>query len=849
MKRNHLSAAVALACLLSTGAAMAQSSADPAAGGQTGTTQPAQRSGVSSTSNTTTSNDTKRVQELSAVQVQAKSLSLGSGLMAVQTAPKAVSTITRDAIVHAAPGATFVQLIDSIPGVNASTDDNNGLANGNYSIRGFTSDEIGTTVNGAPINDSGNYKIYSTEYGDTENIGDITVLQGYPDVDTPISGAAGGSIAWVTIDPPHKPGIDVTQTFGSDDYHRTFVRLNTGDTGAFRSWLSYSNNQANLWRGGGSQNTNKVDGKTIWTIDDNNSISGSFQYNRQANFQYESLTKAQIASGGYDQGYSSIFETPENIAPSSSSPCGTTTALNYASCYYRLHTNPFKSALVSLDGEFKLSDSLRLSLVPYFQYGNGGSGGGATFTESTQPLNYYQYINQDLNGNGVVGGKNYKALAYSISNTYTMRPGVIAKFNQDFGQNNSLEYGVWYERPRQEQSQAFTAVDPVTGVPSDSQGQSALLRYPDGTIQRAYNEYTVTETRKAFATDTWTPNDFWTFTAGTSFLSEKRSGFDYQDPGSVRPGYQQYGVADSTATYHKWSPTAGAKYQLNEHNQFYFGIGKTFRAPINGAVLQNAAAANNPQQIAPANNFINKPETATTADLGWRFYDDTFSASVDAYVSNLNNKQIQGFDEVTFAPVYLSLPKVHNRGINTEASYKLTPSWTLYASYTYEKSILETDLNTDTVNPGPGIKPSQLGDGIYNTQGKTLLNTPKNLGYVRVSYDQGPFWASLDEKVRSSIYGDWSNTERVGGYATLNFSAGWRFNDISSFITKPYIKVNAFNLTDRKALTNANNIAAFLASNPGGIKDVNGTTLYAGSAPYYSLLEGRSVQVTFGASF
>lgn len=814
MKRNHLSASIALACLMSASAAMAQS-ADPQSTAAAPQTE--QRAGVSSTSNTTTSNDTKRVQELSAVQVKGQSLSLGSGLMAVQTAPKAVSTITRDAIVNAAPGATFVQLIDSIPGVNASTDDNNGLANGNYSIRGFTSDEIGTTVNGAPINDSGNYKVYSTEYGDTENIGDITVLQGYPDVDTPISGAAGGSIAWVTIDPSHKAGVDVTQTFGSNDYKRTFVRVNTGDTGAFRSWLSYSNNQANLWRGPGSQDVDKVDGKTVWTIDDNNSISGSFQYNHENTYLYDSLTKAQVAKG-YKQGYDKTLLTPTDTN------------------FYRLHTNPFKSWLVSLDGEFKLSDSLRLSVVPYVQYGNGGSGGGAAFTESaTQPLNYYQYSNEDLNGNGVVGGANNKALAYSFNRSYTMRPGIIAKFNQDFGQDNSLEYGAWYERPRQESSQGYSLFNSTLDVPADYQGQTALIRYPDGTAQKVFNEYTLTETRKVFATDTWTPNDFWTFTAGTSFLSEKRSGFDYQYPGSVRPGYLGYGVDDASATYHKWSPTAGAKYQLNEQNQFYFGIGKTFRAPIAGALLQNAAAANGPNQTTPASSFVNKPETATTADLGWRYYDDVFSANIDAYASNLNNKQISGFDEATFATVYLSLPKVHNRGVNTEASYKVTPNWTLYASYAYQKSTLETDLDS-------------LGDGIYNTKGKTLLNTPRNLAYLRVSYDQGPFWASLDEKVRSSIYGDWSNTEKVGGYATLNFNAGWHFNDISSFIKKPYIKVNVFNLTDRKALTNANNIASFLASNPGKTEDVNGTTLFA-SAPYYSLLEGRSFQVTFGASF
>jgi len=812
MKRTHLSAAIALACLIGTGTAMAQS-ANPQQAPADQTAPTSQRSNVSSTSNTTTSNDTKRVQQMTSVQVSAQSLSLGGGLMSVQSAPKAVSTITRDAIVKAAPGGTFVQMIDSIPGVNASTDDYTGLANGNYSIRGFTSDEIGTTVNGAPINDSGNYKVYSTEYGDTENIGDITVLQGYPDVDTPIGGAAGGSIAWATIDPTHTGGLDVSQTLGSNDYTRTFLRLNTGDTGPVRSWLSYSDNKADLWRGPGDQSVNKVDGKSIWTIDDNNSISASFQYNRESNILYESLTKTQ-AQQNYNQSYDATLLNPLDTN------------------FYKLHTNPFKSWLVSMDGEFKLSDSLRLSVVPYFQYGNGGSGGGTTITETTKTTNYYLYTNQDLNGDGKLSGKD---LVYSISNTYTMRPGIIAKFNQDFGENNSLEYGAWYERPRQEQSQEYTPVNPTTGVPSDIQGTTNLIRYPDGALQQTYNELTTTDTRKAFATDTWTPNDQWTFTAGASYLWVQRSGFDYQYPNSVRPGYTGYGVSNFSQTFDDWSPTAGAKFQLNEQNQFYFGIGRTFRAPINGAVLQNAAASAYPGQTLPESSFLNKPEKSTTADLGWRYYDDTFSASVDAYASNLTNKQVSGFDEASFSTVYLSIPSVHMRGLNTEASYKITSDWTLYGSYAYTKSIVETNLNSS-------------GDGIYNTEGKTFLNTPLNTAYVRLSYDNGPFWASLDEKYRSSIYGDWSNTEKVGGYSTLNLSAGWKFQDFSSLIHKPYIKLNMFNLTDKQALTNANNIGSFLASNPDKTKDENGTTLYA-SAPYYSLLEGRTVMVTIGASF
>jgi len=187
--------------------------------------------------------------------------------------------------------------------------------------------------------------------------------------------------------------------------------------------------------------------------------------------------------------------------------------------------------------------------------------------------------------------------------------------------------------------------------------------------------------------------------------------------------------------------------------------------------------------------------------------------------------------------VYLNLPKMHMRGVTAEASYKLAEDWTLYGNYSYQKAILDGNVAT-------------FGDGTFPTEGKTFLNTPKNSAYVRLGYDHGPFWASLDTKYRGPIWGDWSNTEQVGGYTTFNLSAGWKFSDFATWLRNPYIKLNVFNLTDKRALTNANNIGAFLASNPGNkIRDVNtGGTLFT-SAPYYSLLEDRTYMVTFGISF
>ncbi|WP_329742518.1 TonB-dependent receptor [Dyella sp. A6] len=833
MKRKHLSAVIIFTLFAGTGTVMAQSTGAQQTRGVSAQQGVGGQASVSSTSKVTAV-ATKRARKLEQVDVTASMPTLGGGLMSEQDAPKAVSTITRAAIQQGAPGGTFVQAIQSIPGVFTSTDDYTGLNDGDYSIRGFTSDEVGTTVNGAPINDSGNYRVYATEYGDTENMGDITVQQGWPDVDQPISGAAGGSIGWATIDPTHKAGLDFSQTFGGNNYHRTFLRANTGDLGPVRSWLSYSNNETHLWNGPGKAKVTKVDGKSLWTINDRNSISFSLQYNREVKNSYLHLTKQQAAEK-YDQNYSGYWSVPENLKSTSTSACGPDTTYN--ACYYKLHINPYTSWMASADGEFTLTDNLHLSVVPYFQYGSGGGSGATAAYESIAGNNQYLDVNADLNGDGVVSNGS-KGLVYSLSQNFTHRPGIIAKLSQDFGLNDTLVYGVWWERPREQQDEVFSLIDPSTGVPSDIWGRYDVIRYPNGVAQKAYGEYTTTTTEKAFATNTWTPSDQWTVTAGLSYVWAKRKGYDFEYPGAdYGPSYKQQFGGTFSGTYHKWSPTVGVKFQLDDANQFYFGMGRTFRTPVNGALAQNGAAAyynaSNPW-AGHSYTAVNKPETATSADLGWRFYTSRVSASVDAYAANFHNKQVSGYDENSGQTVFTELPNVHMRGLNGEASVKLDSMFTLYGSYTYTVSRQQDNVNAGT-------------DGIYYTRGKTLTNTPRNSGYVRLGYKQGPVWASLNAKYRGAVWGDWSNTEKVGGYTTFNLSAGYHFPDFSSSFRKPYIKLNVFNLTNHRAFTWASS-NPFLASSAGTVYDVNGTKLYASPATY-SVLEERTWMVTFGASF
>lgn len=814
MKRTHLSAAIAMACCMTTGVVMAQTTGNDQTQTGQGSTTVQQRVNASSTSNTTTANATQRdVKQMSQVTVQAQSLSLGGGLMSVQTAPKAVSTITREAIEKASPGSNFTQMIATIPGVNAATDDVTGLANGHYSIRGYDSSDIGMTVNGAPITDTGSYSVYATEYGDSENMGDITVLQGIPDVDMPDSGASGGHIGWATIDPSHQGGVDFTQTVGGNDYRRTFFRLNTGDLGPVRSWVSYSDNTADKWRGQGKLDVTKVDGKSVWTIDDDDSISASLQYNRENNINYETVSKQQVAQNGYFTDYNTTW-----IPTAGLTGTALKNAISNDTYYYGLRTNPFRSYLFSLDGEFKLTNSLHVSVIPYFWYGNGGGGSAATVTESTANTDRFGYADMDVNNSGaVVNGE--QGVVYSYSAALTYRPGVIVKFNQDFGLDNSLEYGFWYEDSRKTQDDSYFQVD-ANGQPASEWGNSNYITYPSGMPMTYYHEYTNTEIEKGFVTDNWTPTDQWTFTAGASFLHANRTAWGYDYPGSFAGSVskqQTYTTAD--ASWNKFLPTAGIKFQLDEHNQFFIGTGKTFRVPTNTVVLLNSFVGQD----------LKKPETSWNTDLGWRYYGDAISASADLYNSNYSNKQESAYDEANGQTYYTAINRMHMRGFNGEISYKVAQDWTVYSSYTYTKADI-----VGSIDGG--------GDGMYPTNGKMMPDTAKNIGNLSLSYDDSRLWATLNGRVTSSLYGDYLNTEHVGGFTTFNFSAGYRFGDWD-WLKKPYIKLNLSNLTDKRAFSYVGS-AQFLATSGEKLYP----SLYA-STPYYGLLQPRTYMVTVGASF
>ena len=98
------------------------------------------------------------------------------------------------------------QALNQIPGVNFTNSDPYGTSGGNLRIRGFDGSRVSVTFDGVPLNDSGNYALFTNQMLDSELVDRVDVNLGTTDVDSPTASATGGTVAYRTKRPTDEFG-------------------------------------------------------------------------------------------------------------------------------------------------------------------------------------------------------------------------------------------------------------------------------------------------------------------------------------------------------------------------------------------------------------------------------------------------------------------------------------------------------------------------------------------------------------------------------------------------------------------------------------------------------------------
>jgi iron complex outermembrane recepter protein len=741
---------------------------------------------------------------------------LGAGQMLKEDAVKARSTVTKEATEKDRATGNPYQALSLLPGVTTFNHDATGLFGGGFTMRGFGADQIGFTINGVPVNDSGSYSVFPQEYVDQENTCTQSIAQGTAEIESPHIGATGGSVSITMCDPEEKRRFRVGQTIGELSLSRTFLRADTGRfaNGMAKTFLSYSHTQADKWKGIGSAKRDHIDAAFSFDISPDSRILGSVMYNRAVNNNLLAPTLAQLAANGYKFDFSPSF-VPGHLTP----VAGTAQKeVGPSPAYYGLSINPFENSITSLSGSFKLAENLQLKVQPYLWLGYGTGGTQQRALSETAFLSTTTGkigAGVDLNGDGDTLDT---IIVASSSVTKTSRPGITTELSYQLG-NHQLKLGAWYERANHRQTGPAVAVD-TNGNPADIWLGDSRITRPDGSDYQSRNWLTISPAYQFYVSDAFsfmndrgllqigvrTPNVTRKFTNTASEGATSLVGFNFEK------------------SFSDVLPQVGVRFNIDKQQQVFANVGKNFRAPPNFAFAPTGANIKIVNGVATLVGAI-EAETSITTDFGYRYQGNALIFSVTGFNVDFKNRQANAYDPVLDRSIYTNAGDAANRGIEFELGTQPVNGFSAYASLTAQKSKLKSNIST-TKNQ------------LIPTGGKQFALTPETLAGLSLQYATGPLYARFKVKHTGRQYATLVNDESVPAYTTADFDAGYSFADVG-FMRKPQVRLNVSNIANTKY------------RNPNNGTRVNalpiGTT--PGDIVSYYLGAPRFVSITLSADF
>lgn len=742
---------------------------------------------------------------------------LGTGQMLNEDTAKSRSTVTKAATEKDLATSNTYQALSLLPGVNTFNHDATGLFGGGITIRGFNSDQLGFTINGVPVNDSGNYAVFPQEYTDQENVCTQTLAQGAPDVESPHIGATGGSIGIITCDPEDKHRGRFTQTLGERNLSRTFLRVDSGrfaDNKA-KVFVSLSHSQADKWKGAGKAKRDHLDTAFSFDLSSNVRVVGSLLYNRAVNNNIGTLSVAQLAANGYFWDFSTTF-TPGHLTPVAGTAQKETGPTPQ---FYKLALNPFENAIGSISAVVRLAESTQLKVQPYMWYGYGTGGVQQRAFSETGFLNTTTGkigAGVDLNGDGDTLDT---VVIANSSVTRTQRPGVTAELSHIVG-SHQLKFGLWYERAQHRQTGPGVAVD-AEGNPADVWLRNGQIRRPDGTPFESRDWLTVSPSQQVYVADNFSfLNDqgLLSVAVRAPHITRKFTNYPSEAGGASLVGYT------FEKSYSDVLPQVGLRFNLSKEQQLFAAVAKNFRAPPNFAF----APTNNNVVVTggvPTLAGVVEAETSITTDLGYRFQSKLGSLSATLFNVDFKNRQANAYDPVLDKSIYTNAGNVNNRGLELEAGTAVYGGFSAYASLTYQKSKVKSDI---TVAKNQTIA----------TTGKEFPLTPGQMAGLSVQWADGPMYVRVKAKYHGKQYATLMNDEEVPSYTVGELAAGYKLPDMG-MMKNMQLRLNVSNIGN----TRYRNPSSGSVVNAVKVGNTNpGTVFYYLGAP-------RMASLSFSADF
>jgi iron complex outermembrane recepter protein len=424
---------------------------------------------------------------------------------------KTREVLTSEFIQRQNPGQSINETINNLPGVSFQNNDPFGSAGGTLTIRGFDNSRISETFDGIPLNDTGNYALFSNQLLDPEIIEQVNVSLGSTDVDSPTASATGSTVNFRTRLPYRDFAVRVQGSYGDfdgGDFYRVFGSI---DTGSFTPWGTRAFGAASMatndfvYGHRGIIYKQQYNARLYQPIGSNGdfiSISGHYNQNRN-NFGGSTPLRIDLTQSPTNLAPRVVGSATGNRAPTNRAERDFTVArclvnqnarpgladvANTCGSDFEERFNPSNTGNIRMGSRFTLMDGVVLTVDPSFQYvkANGGgtvvgqevrrdvnpAGGNANCntTPNSATVNCQigyiggtPFFGRDVNGDGDTLDT-IRILA--PSQTQTNRYGLIAGIRWDMSDEHSIRVNYSFDRGRHRQTGEVGLLN-VNGEPFD----------------------------------------------------------------------------------------------------------------------------------------------------------------------------------------------------------------------------------------------------------------------------------------------------------------------------------------------------------------------------------------------
>ncbi|MCA3698872.1 MAG: TonB-dependent receptor [Brevundimonas sp.] len=810
-----------------------------------------------------------------------------SGAAVAQTVEKTRSTITQEYISRQQPGQSIIQTLNNVPGLNVTNNDPFGNSGSNIRLRGFDGNRVSLTFDGIPLNDTGNYAVFSNQQLDSELVERASVNQGSTDSDSPTASATGGTIAYTTSRPRRDRSAQIVSSVGSFNYGRVFGRFDTGEFGPWgtTAFLSASYTNYDKWKGPGDLEKKQYNGRLFQDLGDGDFASLSFNWNENRNAFYNNFNNLTTFNLGV---------TPENDIACFRPAPGNGTVQNEAtgstiityfggisagSCTndHRTRINPSNTGNIRGQFRYSLTDNLVLTIDPSFQYVMANGGGYTLVGERDDRLDQNGTNNAavttaaqcaavlntgfDLNGDGDscdnVG-------LYTPSNTNTRRYGVISSLLWDINDNHRVRvsYANDYGRHRQtgeaSRYNADGSVPEVFGGENTWGDENLRVAGRDGYFFRSRDRFSIAllnqisaEYRGQFFDDSLTLR----LGVRAPFFTRELNQFCFSQNGSSNVRCTTEAVASTLANGNVTFASTGTTQFIRPYSQevkyddILPDVGLSYRFLDNHSVYANYAEGlsvprtdNLYQPVRNAAGGLDfntvQPETTQSWDVGYRYTSSSLIASAAFWYTTFDNRIVSSFDNDPTSPTFnlsvdRNLGSVEQQGFDGSVEWLVTDSISLYAAASYNDSEVQTNVPVGAGRflPTAGKRIVETPEWTFNLRGQWAITDNWTVGL------QGKY---VDDRFTTDV-----NDEVAPSYTVVDFDSRYDLTDTFG-IRNAFVQFNVTNVLDEEypaSISSGNNAL------PVDVDLGPGVIIQNGQLRTFSLGAPRTFILTLGTTF